>query len=165
MDTQYTIFIAVAAGAFAVALLGVLAQWLKADDAALDAEVGVREAMRRLEEQAHGTTARHAAVVQGEAWTPDQPGYSLGDDETALSRLLLGWTTVGTLTGLAIGAAIWGPVGALLGGIVLATMSVIGVMVAVAIVDRVRARAARDRRAASERPGEPHTARPAEATA
>lgn len=50
MDSEFTLFIALAAIAFGAALLAVVTQWLKTDEATAAAEVGVRMSLKSLEQ-------------------------------------------------------------------------------------------------------------------
>ncbi len=146
MDTDLTLFIVVAAVALGTALSAMMTQWLKADDAAADAELGVRTSLREFHGEAGsvgmGASTQAAAVVAAST--------SMADDETTLARLLAGWGGSGMVLGIAFGATMWGATGALLGGILASTLSIGAVVVAVSVLDRVHARHAEETRLAAE---------------
>lgn len=174
MESEFSIFIALAAIAFCVALLAVVTQWLKADDEAAATEIGIQVSLKSLDRSSETLTEQPlqlsavadtmdhaipadrrtaerpapAAVTDAEAESvyhlpaleienPEQ----LSDDTTSLSRLFFGWGLGGMAVGLGLGAAMYGFVGALLGGIVLSAASIGAVVVVVALLDRSRARA------------------------
>ncbi|HEX7476231.1 MAG TPA: hypothetical protein VF331_00350 [Polyangiales bacterium] len=154
MDTEHAIFIATAAVAFGIALLAVITQWLKADEIAADVEVDVRTNLNEMRAVDNGTAKPTATPQIVTARLEVEAGDTLGaapaklaDDETALSRLFFGWGIAGMITGIALGAVMWGAVGALLGGVVLTALSVGTVVVGVLAVDRAREQAAKERQA------------------
>ena len=161
MDTGHTILIATAALAFGVALLAVITEWLKADEVAADVEKDMRANLERMRTGAQDPpeTATLAVNVALDAEVPATP--ALADDETALSRLFFGWGIAGMVTGMALGAVMWGAVGALLGGVVLTAASIGLVVVAVLAIDHARAEHAAKRRAAE--PAEARTSNRAHA--
>jgi hypothetical protein len=148
MGTEQTIFIAMAAIAFGVALLAVITQWLKADELAAGMEEDVRVNLDRMRTAAQDPPER-VAFARAEAFEGEAPAPArLADDETALSRLFLGWGAAGTVTGMAFGGVMWGVVGALMGAVVLSALSIAMVVVAVLVVDHARAKLAQERAAA-----------------
>ena len=139
MDSQHIIFIATAVIAFGVALLAVITQWLKADDVAADIEQDVRTQLVAMKAVAAD------ALEGGQLASPEPVPLRLSEDETALSRLFLAWGTAGMVVGLGLGAATGGPVGALLGGVVMVAVSIGLVVLGVLAVERARERHAQER--------------------
>ncbi len=151
MDTEYALFIAVTAVALGTALLAMITQWLKADDAAADAEIGVRLSLQQIHDKVgSGVETEVVRSLTDEPAVAQASAARLGDDETALGRLFAGWGGAGLLLGMAFGGSVWGPTGALLGGVAVSTLSIAAVVVAVVAVDRVHARQAQEKRLAAE---------------
>ena len=162
---------AVAGVAFGVALLWVMSQWLQADQAATVAEHDVRKGVLRLQRQAGAlrpsdlprenpvresplrgldrygepfpVTAAAELAAEEDAARAAEKALPLGDDETALSRLLFGWGGSGLAFGMVFGAVLYGVVGATMGGVLGSTLGIVAVTIGVSVVDRMRRRDSR----------------------
>jgi hypothetical protein len=173
MNTEYTLYVLLAGIAFATALLSVVSQWLKADEMTTAIETGLQVSflrgapghvpgIGRMPPQwplpSGGVAPRPAMPAAPEVYGPrdetevevetkateTKPDLQLiGDDETALSRLCLGWGGAGTLLGMMAGGATYGFVGALLGAVIISTASVGAVVIAVVLLDRAKVNAHR----------------------
>jgi len=163
LPVSISLFTAVAGVVFGIALLWVMTQWLKADQASASAEQDVRKGIKRLQKQAMVLrTAAEAPMAQSAALDrygdpfPGTPGSSqtiddvdeeaaaeavpLADDETALSRLLLGWGASGMVLGLVIGALSYGAPGATIGGVLGSAVAIVIVVIGVLVLDRIGAK-------------------------
>lgn len=168
MNTEYTLYVLLAGIAFGAALFSVVSQWLKADEMTAAIETGLQVSFLRGAPQhvpgigkmppqwplpsggvaprpATPPTEMFVAPVETETKaTETKPDLHLiGDDETALSRLCLGWGGAGTLLGMMAGGATYGFVGALLGAVIISTASVGAVVIAVVLLDRAKVKAHR----------------------
>jgi hypothetical protein len=153
-------FTAVAGVAFGIALLWVMTQWLKADQAAASAEQDVRRGIEKLQQQAMmsqsvGSSAAHGALPPVDRYGDPFPAAEasdqadeqeaakdrpLADDETALSRLLFGWGATGMVFGLIAGASSAGAVGATIGAVLGSTLAIATVVIGVIVLDRIGAK-------------------------
>ena len=122
-ENDFLPFTVLAAVAFGVALVWVLVQWLRADEATESIEADVQRELDRVEKpQAH---AARAALPE-----PDpELDPAIVAEERALSRLLWTWGGLGTGLGMLVGGVAYSFVGALLGGAGGSVLSVIGVVV------------------------------------
>ena len=165
-----SLFTAVAGAAFGVALLWVMLQWLKVDQATTVAEQDVRKSIARLQEQTRAMQAaseqptNHAMMsldrygepfpatsgtkpetdeVEATAVSEEEAAKQarpLSQDETELSRLLFGWGASGMVFGLVFGAVTGGAPGATAGGLIGSTLGVFLVVVAALALDRIGGR-------------------------
>ena len=156
-----SLFTAVAGAVFGIALLWVMAQWLKVDEAAAVGEQDVRKGVERLHEQVRAsmqsakepptadvlatldrygdpfptTTPTDAAAEEAE-----REAVPLAQDETALSRLLFGWGASGMVFGLVFGGVSAGAAGAVIGGFLGSTLGIVVVVLGVLVLDRIGAK-------------------------
>lgn len=152
---------AVAGAVFGIALLWVMAQWLKVDEAAAVGEQEVRRGVERLREQARAsmqsteepptsnvlsTLDRYGdpfpATTDADAAAEEaaREAVPLAQDETALSRLLFGWGASGMVFGLVFGGVSAGAAGAVIGGFIGSTVGVVVVVIGVLLLDRIGAK-------------------------
>ncbi len=116
-----------------VAMLGVMLQWLRSDEAAVALGAGLRHSAL---EGTLGSVPEAVAPRGDDAVSARAQPVLLADDETALSRLCFAWGAGGTVLGLGVGAALSGFVGALLGSVVCSALAIAAVVVFVIVHDR-----------------------------
>ncbi|MEI8254379.1 MAG: hypothetical protein WCJ30_01770 [Deltaproteobacteria bacterium] len=126
-----------------VAMLGVMIQWFRSDEAS----VAVGGLQRSAAESVFGSLPSLTATATAETSVDAQP-LLIGDDETALSRLCFGGGLGGTIVGLAAGAVISGFVGALVGSVAASTLAIAAVVLYVVARDRATMATWRTARAA-----------------